>query len=98
MSVQQQLEFSQQILMKELGKAKEYSTSVLTKDISKIYLTMIDDLIKCINSKHKDFQFDRIHDNQYLFRTIFLISEDHIRGRQMSTFEDEEDSCEEFSL
>ena len=49
------------------------------------------------NGKHKDFQFDRIHDNQYLFRTIFLISDDHIRGRQMSTF-DEEDSCEEFSL
>ena len=73
MSTQQQLEFYQQILMKSLGTAKEYSTSALTKDISKIYLTMIDDLIDCINSKHKDFQFDRIHDtNPYMFRTILL--------------------------
>ena len=97
MSTQQQLEFYQQILMEALGTAKEYSKSELTKDVAKTYLTCIDDLIECINGRHKDFQFDRIHDNQYLFRTIFLISDDHIRGRQMSTF-DEEDSCEEFSL
>ena len=76
MSTQEQLEFYQQILMKALGKAKEYSTSALTKDISKTYLTMIDDLIECINSKHKDFHFDRIHDNRYLFRTILLIPDD----------------------
>ena len=97
MSTQQQLEFYQQILMEALGTAKEYSKSELTKDVAKTYLKCIDDLIECINGRHKDFQFDRIHDNQYLFRTIFLISDDHIRGRQMSTF-DEEDSCEEFSL
>ena len=71
--VQQQLEFYQHILMKALGTAKEYSTSAITKDVSKTYLTMIDDLIEYINSKHKDFQFDRIHDtNPYMFRTILL--------------------------
>ena len=76
MSSKQQLEFYQEILMKELLKANEYSTSALTKDVSKTYLTMIDDLIECINSKHKDFHFDRIHDNRYLFRTILLIPDD----------------------
>ena len=74
--VQQQLEFYQHILMKALGQAKEYSTSALTKDVSKTYLKCIDDLIDCINSKHKDFHFDRIHDNRYLFRTILLIPDD----------------------
>ena len=77
MSTQQQLEFYQQILMKSLGQAKEYSTSALTKDTSKTYLKCIDDLIECINSKHKDFQFDRIHDtNPYMFRTILLTPDD----------------------
>ena len=77
MSSKQQLEFYQEILMKELLKANEYSTSALTKDTSKTYLKCIDDLIECINSKHKDFHFDRIHDtNPYMFRTIFLISDD----------------------
>ena len=77
MNTQQQLEFYQHILMKSLGTAKEYSTSALTKDVSKTYLKCIDDLIECINSKHKDFQFDRIHDtNPYMFRTILLTPDD----------------------
>ena len=97
MSSQQQLEFYQQILMEALGTAKEYSKSELTKDVAKTYLTCIDDLIECINGRHKDFQFDRIHDNQYLFRTIFLISDDQLLAGKCQTF-DEEDSCEEFSL
>ena len=73
MSTQQQLEFYQKILMKEIGKAEEYSKSAFTKDVSKTYLKCIDDFIECINGKHNDFHFDRIHhSNPYLFRTILL--------------------------
>ena len=74
MSTQQQLEFYQQILMEALGTAKEYSKSELTKDVSKTYLTCIDDLIECINGRHKDFQFDRIHDKIGKNRSIFTLN------------------------
>ena len=77
MSTQQQLEFYQKILMKEIGKAEEYSKSEFTKDVAKTYLKCIDDFIECINGKHKDFHFDRIHhSNPYLFRTILLMPEE----------------------
>ena len=74
MSTQQQLEFYQQILMEALGTAKEYSKSELTKDVAKTYLTCIDDLIECINGRHKDFQFDRIHDKIGKNRSFFALN------------------------
>ena len=58
------------------------------KTLETVLLKRIDDLIDCINGKHKDFQFDRIHDgNPYMFRTILVTreeaeeEEDHNSGR-----------------
>lgn len=68
-----QIEFYEEIIKKELGKAEEYSKSKFTKEASEVRLKCIDDLIECINSKHKDFNFDRVKGKKlFLFRTLIL--------------------------
>ena len=74
------------IIRDSLINAKRYERYDKTRELSKEYLKVIDELIQCINEKHEnDFFFDRIHDgNEYLFRSIFLADE-----------EEEEDEKEE---
>ena len=43
----------QQIIQDTLGEAKRYASHELTKKLSSQYLKVIDDLIQCINEKHK---------------------------------------------
>ena len=66
------------IIRDSLINAKRYERYDKTRELSKEYLKVIDELIKCINEKHEnDFFFDRIHDgNEYLFRSIFLADEE----------------------
>ena len=66
------------IIRDSLINAKRYERYDKTRELSKEYLKVIDELIQCINEKHKnDFLFDRIHDgNEYLFRSIFLADEE----------------------
>ena len=66
------------IIRDSLINAKRYERYDKTRELSKEYLKVIDELIQCINEKHEnDFFFDRIHDgNEYLFRSIFLADEE----------------------
>ena len=71
------------IIQSSLFHAKRYERYDKTRELSKEYLKVIDELIQCINEKHeKDFFFDRIHDgNEYLFRSIFLAEEEDDKDR-----------------
>ena len=66
------------IIRDSLINAKRYERYDKTRELSKEYLKVIDELIQCINEKHEnDFFFDRIHDgNEYLFRSIFLADDE----------------------
>ena len=71
------------IIRDSLINAKRYERYDKTRELSKEYLKVIDELIQCINEKHeKDFFFDRIRNgNEYLFRSIFLAEEEDDKDR-----------------
>ena len=71
------------IIRDSLINAKRYERYDKTRELSKEYLKVIDELIQCINEKHeKDFFFDRIRNgNEYLFRSIFLAEEEDDEDR-----------------
>ena len=83
------------IIRDSLINAKRYERYDKTRELSKEYLKVIDELIQCINEKHEnDFFFDRIHDgNEYLFRSIFLAEEEDDEDRmwEVSINEKEEE-------
>ena len=83
------------IIRDSLINAKRYERYDKTRELSKEYLKVIDELIQCINEKHeKDFFFDRIRNgNEYLFRSIFLAEEEDDKDRmwEVSINEKEEE-------
>ena len=83
------------IIQSSLFHAKRYERCDKTRELSKEYLKVIDELIQCINEKHeKDFFFDRIRNgNEYLFRSIFLAEEEDDKDRmwEVSINEKEEE-------